>query len=64
MERALAFSESDLEDRREDKETLESLKGLIQERIRNAYIITERNYKLYEYFCDNVVTALLLEDIF
>jgi hypothetical protein len=68
MERALAFSESKLEDAREDgKEALESMMGLIrliQERIRNAYMITERNYELYEYFCDNVVTALLLEDIF
>lgn len=61
MERLLESFQRELEDGPEDRATFAI--SSIQERIRNAPMIMKRNYELYEYFCDNVVRALLVEAI-
>jgi len=64
MEHMLAFFQSKLREEAEDKEALQGIIRLTEDSIRNAPANIQRNYEVYEYFCENVVSALLLEDIF
>jgi len=41
-----------------------AMRQSIKERIATTPERTQHNYEIYEYFCENVVSALLLEDIF
>lgn len=62
MEDALTYFRSKLEERPEDKESLEGVIAFTQDRAQNAQEIIEQNYQSYEYFCENVVAQLLLQE--
>ncbi len=45
-------------------DSLKALRQLIKKQIDTTPERIQHNYEVYEYFCENVVSALLLEDIF
>jgi hypothetical protein len=64
MRDAEEYFKSQLKERPGDKDLLERMIERVEETARNAHERTERHYQLYEYFCDEVIHTLLLEDIF
>jgi len=61
MKHMREYFTNELEKRPQDKMSLERLRDFCEERIANADENTEQNYRLYKFFCESVVSRLLLE---
>ena len=64
MRGAQQFFQRQTEEQTQNTADLERLIEFIEERILNAQNNTSQNYELYTYFCDAVVSKLLVENIF